>query len=112
MNREQRRKLIKVATGNGIDKKHAKAYAEISKGTGLHTDAQQIDEDEKIQLNLQAIKSRKNYNVMNEKYKEFVEGNEGVVFTAHKESSNLISLKEQPEWLFWSGDLIRYETKL
>lgn len=107
MNREQRRKMVKTAVANGVNKEYAKAYAEISKGTGLHTDAQLIEEDEKIKLNIPAIKSRKNYSVMNEKYKTFVEENANVVFTAHKENTNLISLKEQPEWLFWSGDLIK-----
>lgn len=44
---------------------------------------------------------------MNPKYKEFVEANADTVFTAHLEKDTLVSLKEQPEWIFWSGNLIR-----
>lgn len=107
MNREQRRKMVKIATKNGVNKEHAKAYAAISKGTGTHTEAKSFDEDDKLMLNIDAIKSRKNYAVMNPKYKDFVDSSEGKIFTAHKENNNLISLKEDPRWLFWSGDLIK-----
>lgn len=31
----------------------------------------------------------------------------GQIFTAHIEDNGLISLKENPEWLFWDGDLIK-----
>ena len=107
MNREQRRKMVKIATKNGVSKEHAKAYAVISQGTGAHTDAKPFEEDDKLMLDITAIKSRKNYAVMNPKYKEFVESSEGKIFTAHKENDNLISLKEDSRWLFWSGDLIK-----
>ena len=42
---------------------------------------------------------------MADAYKEFVDASEGVVFTAHVERENMISLVEEPKWLFWSGDL-------
>ncbi len=99
--------MIKAATKNGVNKEHAKAYAEISKGTGVHTKAKVFEEDDKLMLDIAAIKARKNYPVMNPKYKEFVETSEGKIFTAHKENTNMISLKEEPQWLFWSGDLIK-----
>lgn len=107
MNREQRRKMVKIATKNGVSKEHAKAYATISQGTGAHTEAKHFDEDDKLMLDIAAIKNRKNYPVMNPKYKAFVESSVGKVFTAHKENANMISLKEEPSWLFWSGDLIK-----
>lgn len=107
MNREQRRRLVKIAVKNGMKKERAKAFAEITKGTGEHTEAKSFNEDDKLMLDINAIKSRKNYPIMNPKYKEFVESNEGTVFTAHKENVNMISLKEEPRWLFWSGDLIK-----
>ena len=109
MNREQRRKMVKIATKNGVSKEHAKAYAVISQGTGAHTEAKHFDEDDKLMLDITAIKNRKNYPVMNPKYKAFVESSEGKIFTAHKENTNMISLKEKPQWLFWSGDLIKIE---
>lgn len=107
MNREQRRKMVKIATKNCVSKEHAKAYATISQGTGTHTEAKHFDENDKLMLDITAIKNRKNYPVMNPKYKTFVESSEGKVFTAHKENTNMISLKEEPSWLFWSGDLIK-----
>lgn len=107
MNREQKRRFIKNAAKNGMTKERAKAYAEISSGTGEHTEAQQFEEGDKLMLNVPVIKARKNYPIMNASYKEFVESSEGTIFTAHKENDNLISLVEEPKWLFWSGDLIK-----
>ena len=109
MNRKQRRKMIKIATKNGVSKELAKAYAVISQGTGTHTEAKHFEEDDKLILDITAIKNRKNYPVMSQKYKDFVESSEGKIFTAHKENTNMISLKEEPQWLFWSGDLIKVE---
>lgn len=99
--------MVKIATKNGVSKEHAKAYAVISQGTGAHTEAKHFEEDDKLMLDITAIKNRKNYPVMNPKYKAFVESSEGKIFTAHKENTNMISLKEEPQWLFWSGDLIK-----
>lgn len=44
---------------------------------------------------------------MNGRYKEFIQNCIGQIFTAHIEDNGLISLKENPEWLFWDGDLIK-----
>lgn len=108
MNREQKRKFVKDAKKKGVKESEAKAYAEIiSNGAGRNTDAQVISEDEKVMLDINAITSRKNYERMSDKYKEFVNGNSDKVFTAHVEHQNLISFKEEPRWLFWSGDLIK-----
>ena len=106
MNRNQRRNMVKTAIKNGVKKEHAKAYAEISKGTGFHTPAKHFQIGDKVKLDIDVIKARKNYNVMNPKYKEFVESSKGMVLTVQKENSNLICLEEEPKWLFWSGDLI------
>ena len=107
MNREQRRALAKKAQKDGMSKELAKVYAEIASGTGEHTKAQTIEEGDKIRLNIEAIKSRKNYDRMSPAYKEFVEAAGDTVFTAHVERANMISLAEEPRWLFWSGDLIK-----
>lgn len=107
MNREQRRALAKKAQKDGMRKGLAKVFAEIANGTGEHTKPQDFEEGDKVRLNIEAIKARKNYGVMSPMYKEFVENAGEAVYTAHVERPTLISLAEEPRWLFWSGDLIR-----
>lgn len=110
MNREQKRAFIKRARSKGVSQEVAEAYAEIAKnGSGEHTPPQDFLEDDKVKLNIDAIKSRANYNIMSQKYKEFVESNTNTLFSVHVEPrlKNVISLKQAPEWLFWSGDLIK-----
>ena len=79
----------------------------------LHRDAGTtipvIPEGAKVRLDVEKIKAGKNYVRMNPEYKEFVESSEGVTFTAHVEEGCFVSLKENPKWLFWSGDLSRVE---
>ena len=107
MNREQRRALAKRAQKHGMSKELTKAYAEIASGTGEHTKPHAFEEGDKIRLNVEAIKVRKNYERMSPMYKEFVEAAGDTVFTAHVERANMISLAEEPKWLFWSGDLVK-----
>ena len=107
MNREQRRSLAKRAQKDGMSKELAKTFAEIASGTGEHTKPQTFEDGNKVRLNLEAITSRKNYERMSPLYKEFVESAGDTVYTAHVERGNLISLVEEPKWLFWSGDLIK-----
>lgn len=107
MNREQRRALAKRAQKNGMSRELAKTYAEIASGTGEHTKPQAFEEGNKIRLNIEAIRARKNYERMSPMYKEFVEAAGDTVFTAHVERANMISLAEEPKWLFWSGDLVK-----
>lgn len=107
MNRKQKRTLVKQARVDGMSKELAKTYAEIASGTGEHTEPQAFEEGDKIRLNIEAIKARKNYERMSPMYKEFVEAAGDTVFTAHVERANMISLVEEPKWLFWSGDLIK-----
>ena len=107
MNREQRRALAKRAQKHGMSKELAKTDAEIASGTGEHTKPQAFEEGDKIRLNIEAIKARKNYDRMSPMYKKFVEVAGDTVFTAHIERADMISLAEEPKWLFWSGDLIK-----
>lgn len=110
MNREQKRAFVKRAQKKGVDKNAAKAYAEIiSGGAGTPNLPQEITEGEKIKLDIEKIKARRNYERMSAMYKEFVDANPDTVFTAHVEKPNLVSLAEEPKWLFWSGDLIKVE---
>lgn len=107
MNRKQRRAVAKKARADGMSKPLAKAFSEIVGGTGEHTPRQEIAEGDKVMLNIDAIKARKNYTLMTENYKKFVNDSDGVIFTAHLEREVLVSLVEEPKWLFWCGDLIR-----
>lgn len=120
MNREQKRALNKSIRKRGVPKDDAAAYVEIfanadairQNGTGEHTPAQEINEGDSVRINIDAVTSRQNYGRMSQNYKTFVDENKETVFTAHVEktgsttASRLISFKENPRWLFWSGDLI------
>ena len=108
MNRQQRRAFVKKAKSKGISKNAAEAYLAIKEaGLDKLSFPKQFQEGDKVKLDVEKIKGRKDYEKMNPKYKEFVESNVDTVFTAHLERETLISLKEQPEWLFWSGSLIK-----
>lgn len=108
MNREQKRAFVKKAKKRGVSVDAAKAYAEIiSNGAGKTSPKQDIVEGEKVKLNVENLKARQNYERMTDLYKEFIDANVDTVFTAHVERPTLISLKEEPKWLFWCGDLIK-----
>ena len=108
MNRKERRNFVKKVRSKGVSKSTAEAYLAIREaGLDKPMLPSKISEDDKVRLNLERIQSRKNYDKMSDGYKSFVSENEGVIFTAHVEKENLISLKEYPAWLFWSGDLIK-----
>lgn len=100
--------MIKSARKRGVKPALAKAYADIMRnGQGNTTKAQGFEEGEKAKLNVEALKARKNYSVMTDAYREFVEDNTDTIFTVHKEHENIISLSGYPQWLFWSGDLLK-----
>jgi hypothetical protein len=115
MNRDQKKTLERAYRKFGKSKSEAKKLSQqmydIDKirleGTGDRTPPQKFQEDDKFMLDVKLIKSRKNYDRMNDAYKQFVADNEGKILTVHVERGNLISAKEEPKWLFWSGDLIK-----
>ena len=76
------------------------------KKLGTPSESTGIYEGCKVILDYEAITSRKSYVSTAENYRKFVEKNRGKVLTAHPESRRLVSLKEQPGWLFWEKDLI------
>lgn len=100
INRKQKRTFIKQSQKRGISKDIAEAYIAIR-------EPNQIQEGDMVKLDVKKIKGYKGYKNMNPKYREFVEANADAVFTAHLEKRAFISLKEQPEWLFWCGDIIK-----
>ena len=82
-----------------------------------------INNGDKVKLNYAKIVNRKDYckeGVIEDKYKEFVESNKDIVFTAVAEDSiktgndielKLFSLKEADvKWLFHPIDLIKVES--
>lgn len=108
MNRQQKRAFVKKAKSKGISKNAAEAYIAIKEaGLDKLSLPKQFQEDDKVKLDVEKIMKRKDYEKMNPRYKEFVESSADKVFTVHLERETLISLKEQPEWLFWSGSLIK-----
>lgn len=90
---------------------------EFIKQIKKHTLTQRFQEDDSVMLDIDKTTSRKTYKKTAENYKAFVEASKGVVFTVHVNydcfcligGESLISLKENPEWLFWSGDLVKVE---
>lgn len=113
MNRQQKRAFVKKAQSKGISKDAAKAYLAIREaGLDKLSLPKQFQEGDKVKLDMEKIKRRKDYERLNPRYKEFVESNADTVFTAHLERETLISLKEQPEWLFWSGSLIKVKEEI
>lgn len=113
MNRQQKRAFVKKAQSKGISKDAAKAYLAIREaGLDKLSLPKQFQEGDKVKLDVEKIKRRKDYERLNPRYKEFVESNADTVFTAHLERETLISLKEQPEWLFWSGSLIKVKEEI
>lgn len=108
MNREQKRAYIKKAKKKGISQKMAETYTDIMDiGDGKIIEPQDIQEGDKVRLNLENIQARNSYDKMTDKYKSFVESNANMVFTAHLERPTLISFAEDSSWLFYSGDLIK-----
>lgn len=106
MNREQRRNFVKKAHKRGMSKSQAEKLLKIADTEGnTYTASQEVNTGDKVKLKVDVLKSKKNYDIMNPMYKEFVEKSEGVVYTAVRESKVLLHLEEEPRWLFWCGDL-------
>lgn len=66
-----------------------------------------IKEGDKVRLNVEKIKLRKDYPRMQKRYQKFVDDNKDTVFTVHyeKENSDCVTFVEDNTWLFWNGDL-------
>lgn len=117
MNRQERRSLEKRVRKNGATANDAKAYVQTlsnadairTSGAGTPSPPKKFEEGDKVLLSIERIKARQNYDKMAESYKEFVNASSGKVFTVHVERGNMISLIEEPKWLFWSGDLDSFD---
>lgn len=110
MNKEQERQFARNLRLHGVKASEARAYAKIvRRGWSTPSPPKKFEEGDKVKLDLEKIKARQNYEDMSPKYKKFVDENPDTVFTAHIERENMISLSESPQWLFWSGDLLKAE---
>ena len=103
MNREQRRKMEKALNSRGVTQEAISLYLDILKRADK---VPEIQNGSSVKINTEQIKTRKDYGNLSEKYRSFIESNQDRVFTTRMEQSGFVSLLEQPEWLFWSGDLI------
>lgn len=109
MNREEKRKLRKAAQEKGISKEVVESF--ISMGTPLYP--KKLQEGDQVKLNLKRIKSGRDYNRMQPKYRKFVDDNKDVIFTvefdpAYGDNPCVVCLKEDPseiKWAWWEGDL-------
>lgn len=107
MNRKERRAFVKQAKKSGASKGTAMAYLAMKELEENNPEAfKKFQEGDKVRLDIDRITNRSNYENMTDEYRAFIEESEGKVFTVHIESNAMISLKENPEWLFWKGDLI------
>lgn len=110
MNRKDRRTFVKQAKKSGASKGAAMAYLAMKELEENYPEAfKKFQERDRVRLDVDQITKRSNYENMTDEYKAFVEESKDKVFTVHIESNAMISLKENPEWLFWKGDLITYE---
>lgn len=107
MNREKRRQVEKTLRARGVSQEITSIYTEALKYTDKKQDvADAVPDGALVKINVEKIRSRKDYSAKSEKYKQFVDDNEDAVFTARLEHGGLMFLEESPEWLFWCGDLI------
>lgn len=112
MNRAQKREFMKRAKQKGIGEDYAKAYiTAIESGMMVDEQAEQIkiSDGDKVSLDVEKIKKRKEYANMSQPYKDFVESSVGVKFTANIEKGFFVSFTENPTWLFWHEDLILHK---
>jgi hypothetical protein len=76
-------------------------------------------EGDKVMLDVEKIKKHPDWDNYNPDYREFVESNEGAVFTVKydenkQDKPNLVMLAEDAsryQWLFWDGNLLVEDSK-
>lgn len=123
MNRAERRRLAKKLRADGDYTSDVSTLASLIRIvddnpnnmlSGVIDAMQQeifgFEEDCKVMLDVEEITSRKDFETKLDDYKQFVLENKDTVFTAHVEHGRLISLKENPTWLFTKFDLIKLDT--
>ena len=109
MNREQRRNFVQKAKRAGVEERVAKTTMDIiMNGVGTFSPPNpDIKTGDIVQIDIEKVTARKNYDKMATAYKEFVMSSAGKLFHAVDEGHNTLHVEEDPRWLFWSGDLIK-----
>ena len=91
----------------GLSEKISEFFTYLADAKDDESKQNEIVEGCRVMLNLPKIKSKRFYEQMNPKYKEFIDASGDMVFTVHIEHKELVSFKEDPRWLFWRSDLIK-----
>ena len=120
MNREQRRQTVKNLQKKGLKRESAETIVERMDFTEHHF-SRDVWEGEKVKLNYNRITHYKDWKILRQEYKDFVEANKDTVFTVEfddirkKEAekndgfSGLCQFVEDTtpvKWLFYAIDLI------
>ncbi len=120
MNREQRRQTIKNLQKKGLKRESAETFVERMDFTEHHFN-RDVWEGEKVKLNYDRITHYKDWKILRQEYRDFVEANKDTVFTVefddirkkeaekNKGLSGLCQFVEDTtpvKWLFYAIDLI------
>ena len=114
LNRKQRRTMAKRL------KKQIRSIKSMHEAVGVVEAYEMVNEKptikvgDKVKLNYEHIISNKDYDTYNPKYREFIEANKDIVFTAERVKSkpyrNIFQFEEDEspvKWYFCGADLIK-----
>ena len=108
MNRKERRKFVQLAKKNGFSRGAAEAYLAVKEMGDVADAAPKMFEDgDKVKIDVDRIRQRKDFESKSEKYKQVLEEEAGKVFEVKNIKGNLYSLEGLDAWIFWGGDLIK-----
>ena len=109
INREEKRDYTKKLRKQGRSDEEIKKFIEIKER--IHSKGS-LNEGDKVKLDIEKIKSHPDWGKMQKSYKQFVEGNNNVIFTVKYDDKypnhSIVCLNEDatdPQWLWWEGDL-------
>ena len=119
-NRAQRRKAEKVLKTGKKSKEELNQMINVLNAmsafdtSNLPKFKECLEEGDRVLLNVEKIRSHPDWNDYDPAYREFVESNEGVVFTVEydenkRDKPNVVQLREdtsRQKWLFWDGSLL------
>lgn len=110
MNREQGRAAKKALARRGVSSELADIIIRMKR----HGSApQELNDGDRVRLNISAIRRHPDYERLSEKYRSFIEDHAAYIFTVKKDNGvgadgSVWMLAEDPNgWLFWSGDLVK-----
>ena len=110
MNREQRRSKVKSLQKEGFSKEAALGIVRIQDYMAKNPKTAELSEGQAVKLNTEKLLDG-DHDAMNQRYLEFLLSASERVFHVHIEDklgTAIVSLQEEPTWLFWSGDLIPF----